>query len=219
MIILNLEQGTPEWEQARVGIATASNFAKIITPGGEKSAQWEAYAHEILAEEIVGKPIEGYKNAAMEEGNRREAESVAYYEMKQDVTTEAVGFIMNDARTLGCSPDRLVGKDGLFEAKNPEAHTHVGYLIDGKLGKKYWPQLQGQLYISRRQWVDAMSYFPEMPEKILRVDRDEKYIATMAVMLADFIEKLAVKRKKLVDMGYLSKDRPAFDVGKYLGAG
>jgi hypothetical protein len=34
MIILDLEQGTPEWLQARLGIPTASNFGNIITPTG-----------------------------------------------------------------------------------------------------------------------------------------------------------------------------------------
>lgn len=201
-----LDDGTenPEWMKLRIGIPTASNFDKIVTPGGEPSKQWEAYAHKILAEEIVGHQIDTFvKSAAMEEGNNREAESVAYYELQRDVTTMAIGFVTDDARSMGCSPDRMIGDDGLLETKNPMAHTHVGYLIDGKLDKAYWPQLQGQLLVTGRKWVDIVSYFPEMPEFIIRVTRDGPYLEVLERELKTFNTKLQLKRQKLVNAGHL----------------
>lgn len=204
MIIIECQQNTPEWHRARLGKATASKFEKIISPTGKASIQWEAYAHEILAEEIVGHTIEGYKSADMEEGQRREEESVSYYEMKKGIDTVKVGFIANDAHTLGCSPDRLVGKEGMLEMKNPKHNTQVDYLLlEANVSKGYWPQLQGQLYVAERQWVDIVSYFPEMPEVIVRVERDEPYINLMASMLDEFIGKLAKKRARLMELGHL----------------
>ena len=37
MIILDCEQGSRAWEEARLGIPTASCFARIVTPGGKLS--------------------------------------------------------------------------------------------------------------------------------------------------------------------------------------
>ena len=206
----DIEQGSPDWLACRVGIVTASNFFRIISPTGEKSKQWEGLAHEILAEEIVGHAIEGYKSADMEEGNRREEESVNYYELKREVDTVKVGFITNDDGTLGCSPDRLISSDGLLELKNPKHGTQVGYLLNGKLDQAYFPQLQGQLYITERQWVDIVSYFPEMPELIVRVERDEPYIKSMAEMLAEFNDKLAKKRNRLIELGHIKSNPSRF---------
>lgn len=204
MIIIDCQQNTTEWHTARLGKATASKFDKIITPGGEKSKQWEAYAHEILAEEMVGHAIDGYQSFDMTEGTRREEESVSYYELTKGVDTQRVGFITNNAGTLGCSPDRLIGADGMLELKNPKHGTQAGYLLsDGKISKEYWPQLQGQLYIAERQWVDIMSYFPEMPELIIPVGRDEAYIKLMDEMLQEFIVKLGKKRSLAIEKGYL----------------
>ena len=52
-----------------------------------------------------------------------EAEAADWYEFDQDVTTQRVGFITDDGRTMGCSPDRFVGDDGLLEIKTPLPHT------------------------------------------------------------------------------------------------
>lgn len=203
MIIHDVEQGTEEWHKARIGIPTASEFDKIITPGGDPSKSWETYANRILAEEIVGHPIESFKSVHMVEGNDREAESVAYYEFQRSVTTKTIGFVTDDARTMGCSPDRTIGTDGLLETKNPLASTQVGYLIDGKLDKQHWPQLQGCLLITERQWIDIVSYVPEMPELIIRVTRDGPYIEAMLRELRNFNAKLQAKRQKLINGGYL----------------
>lgn len=214
MIIHDVQQGTPAWDQLRIGIPTASEFDKIITPGGEPSKQWDAYANKILAEEMVGHAIETFKSTPMQEGNDREAESVAYYEFQRNVTTTPVGFVTDDARTMGCSPDRLIGTDGILETKNPLAHTHVGYLIDGKLDKGYWPQLQGQLLVTGRKWVDIVSYFPELPELIVRVARDEPYLEAMDRQLKAFFVKLQAKRQKLINGGYIKGSAKAPEITK-----
>lgn len=203
MKIHNVEQGTDEWLKVRMGIPTASQFDKILTGGGDPSKQWEVYAHKILAEEMLGRPIEGYKSAAMIEGTEREPESIAHYEFMYDVESEKVGFITDDHGQWGCSPDRLIGTDGMLETKNPEPQTQVGYLIDGKINTAYWPQLQGQLFVAERKWVDIMSYYPEMPHKIVRVFRDDAYIRQLSAALILFNKKLQAKRERLIELGHL----------------
>lgn len=207
-----LEDGSenPEWLKLRIGIPTASQFEKILSPTGEVSKQWEAYAHKILAEEMLGCQIEGYKSQAMQDGNDREAESIAFYEFQKDVTCTHIGFITDDARTMGCSPDALVGDDGMLETKNPEAPTHIGYLLEGhtlkeNVAKKYYPQIQGALLISGRKWIDIQTDFPGLPRQITRIGRDETYIKKLADALCAFNNKLAAKRAKLIALGHLKK--------------
>ena len=52
-----------------------------------------------------------------------EAEAADWYEFDQDVTVQRIGFITDEEHTMGCSPDRLVGDDGLLEIKAPLPHT------------------------------------------------------------------------------------------------
>jgi hypothetical protein len=52
--LLDVEQGSVEWQMARLGIPTASNFDKIITPKTMKpSASAEKYAWALIAEQIL----------------------------------------------------------------------------------------------------------------------------------------------------------------------
>jgi len=220
MKIIDCIQKSPEWYAARIGIPTASAFEKILSPTGKVSTQWEAYAHSILAEEIVGHAIEGYVSKDMEEGIAREEESRAYYEMERSVDVVKVGFCTDDARTMGYSPDGFVGDDGLLEFKNPKHTTQVGYYLgDDALSGEYWPQLQGGLLVTERKWVDIVSYFPEMPPHILRVDRDEAYIAKLADGIAEFNAKLAAKRQRLIGLGIIQTGLTGKEQARLLGAG
>ncbi len=192
------EQGSFEWLQARSGIPTASEFDKIITPTGKESTQAEAYAERLLAEYILGHPVETFGgNAWTDRGKELEPDAVKFYELNKDVDTKAIGFCTNDEKTMGASPDRLVGEDGLLEIKCPAPQTHVHYLLTEKVDKGYYPQIQGQLLVTGRKWVDWLSYHPEMPPVIIRVERDEEYLATMKALLAKFTEELEKKRVKL----------------------
>lgn len=203
---IECEQGTMDWLQARIGIPTASGFEKIITPTGKASTQAEAYSEKLLAEYILGYPVETFTgNAHTERGKELEPHAVRFYEVQRDVDTKPVGFCTDDARTIGASPDRLVGDDGLLEIKCPAPQTHVHYLLTGEIDKGYWPQVQGQLLVTGRKWVDWLSYHPEMPPVIIRVERDEAYLATMATLLKEFTEKLEKKREKLISLGHLER--------------
>lgn len=204
MLVHNVTQGTPEWLQCRLGIPTASEFDKIITPTGKPSAQADAYMNKLLAEMMVGKPVDTFEgNTWTERGNELEPSAVSFYELQNDVEATAVGFITDDARTMGCSPDRLIGEHGLLECKCPAPHTHVEYLLNRKIDQKYYPQLQGQLLVTGRQWVDIISYHPEMAPVVIRVEQDVAFFYTLKVLLAEFTAKLNRKRERLIDMGYL----------------
>jgi len=199
MIIHNVTQGTTEWLAIRAGIPTASAFDRIITPKGKPSTQAEKYMHQLLAERIMGHPCIQAVSYWQGRGQQMEAEAVAYYEGVREQDSTPVGFCTNDAGTIGASPDRLVGEDGLLEIKVPAEHTHVGYLLTRGVDAEYYPQVQGQLWITGRKWLDIMSYHPEMPPAIIRVERDEAFIRTLDAAVTAFsgaLERMAVELRE-----------------------
>ena len=102
-----------------------------------------------------------------------------------------------DDGRYGCSPDRLIAEDGLLELKCPAPHTHVRYLIEGCMDDEKRPQVQMQMLVTGRAWVDLVSYHPELPIVITRVERDVEYIALLAKVLDAFCDQIAGQRREL----------------------
>jgi hypothetical protein len=175
----DVAQYSEEYDRLKIGIPTSSDFHKIITPLGKPSKQWREYACVLIAERILQQRIEFYNSPAMERGLIVEAEAADWYEFDHDVTVQRIGFITDDEHTMGCSPDRLVGDDGLLEIKAPLPQTQVGYWISGELSERFRPQLQGQLYITQRSWVDIVCWHDVLPKLVMRVEPDEKFIKAL----------------------------------------
>ena len=130
MKILDMEQGTQEWMMARLGMPTASQFDRLLTPKTRKpSASRIRYSAELLTEWLLGQPLEWGSSAWMERGTDMEGEARKYYEMQYDVEVRQVGFVIRDDDAVGGSPDGLIGDDGGLEIKVPSALTHVQYML------------------------------------------------------------------------------------------
>jgi len=201
MIRLDVPQGGAEWIAARLGLPTASQFHRILTPKTLKpSEQAVGYLHELLAEWLLGEPVSPEVSQFMERGQELEEQAVAWYEMQHDVTVDRVGFCLLDDRRAGCSPDGLIGTDGGLEIKCPSAAVHVGHLLDVDAGR-YTLQIQGGLWITEREWWDFVSYHPTLPVASLRVHRDERIIAALASAVGAFSARLAEARVALEARG------------------
>lgn len=203
MITLDIEQGTAAWIEARLGIPTASNFGRIVTPTGKLSSQRDAYIAELCAEYVLGEPVSDFQgNEAVERGKVLENEARAYYEFQTDIPVEGVGFVYRcDDRMVGCSPDGLVGTCGGLELKCPQASTHLRWLAEGKLPTTHFAQVQGCIWVCGAEWWDFMSYFPNLPPLIVRVEPDEKYQAALDEHIPKFIADMLSKREYLQAMG------------------
>jgi hypothetical protein len=177
--IIECEQGSPEWLQARLGVPSASSYAKLITSTGKASTQADAYINQLVAERLTGEPTFFQVTDPMQRGMDLEPEARASYEAQTGNLVMQVGFLMHDTLQAGASPDGLIGEDGGLEIKCPSGHTHVEYLRGGGLPVKYFQQVQGCLWISGRDWWDFMSYHPRMEPLIIRVNRDDKFIKAL----------------------------------------
>jgi len=174
-------QGTEAWLQLRAGIPTASQFHKIITPKTRKlSSQAEDYLYKLVAERALGRYLEETRKFYWaERGKQEEDNARAFYEAMRNVDTTVCGFFTNDEGTIGASPDRLVGEDGLLEIKCPAPETHMGYLLGEPVTADYWLQIQGQLWITERDWTDVVSYHPDLGGTVIRVNRSLEDIAML----------------------------------------
>lgn len=183
-----VEQNGDVWMALRAGKPTASEFSKLITSTGEPSKSMKAYAEELGGELYAGRPLDTWNgNKYTEYGHDTEDEGVASYELLKGVETEKVGFITDDLEQYGCSPDRLVGDDGLLEMKClPKKHIAAlrYWAKHKKCPPDYVQQTQGQMFITGRQWCDLCFYRPELPTLVIRVTPDEKIITGLRAQLA-----------------------------------
>lgn len=187
-IISDLEQGSPEWLAARMGIPTASEFSNLITSTGKRSSSLPKYAMTLAAETVMGKPEESFKSSWMDRGNELEPMARAWYEFQTDIKIEEVGFVRSDCGTYGCSPDGLSPGSGL-ELKCPKAETHLGYLIGQKMPSTYIAQVQGCMWVCERDTWDFASFHPELPPFLLTVVRDDDFIATLVGLVNEVTDK------------------------------
>lgn len=189
--IIDCEQGTEAWFRARMGIPTASEFAKLI--GVRKDARDKEtrrkYLYQLAGEIISGEPTESYTNAHMERGKAMEAEAREEYAFIADVEPRQVGFIRNGPK--GCSPDSLIGDAGMLEIKTKLPALLLEALFRGEFPPEHKAQCQGALWVAQREWIDIAIYWPRMRLVTYRAARDEAYIRDLAKGVDDFNVDLA----------------------------
>lgn len=191
-----MEQRTEEWFKARLGKVTASRVADVLakTKTGV-SASRANYLTELVVERLTGQQAELYMNDAMQWGTDTEPQARMAYEAEKGVLVDEVGFIDHPSiHFFGCSPDGLVGQDGLIEIKCPNSKTAVETILSGKAPSKYIPQMQTQMAVTGRAWCDFVSFDPRLPEDlqlfVVRVDRDEEYIANLEKEVSAFLQEV-----------------------------
>ena len=195
--VLKAEQGTQEWLDARLGRPSASQFSKFVTTAGKPSASADDYINELIAERITGEREPIYVNEWMQRGTELEPRARETYEFIYDVDVQEVGFILDDSGEFGCSPDGLIGEDGGVEFKCPSPKNHIAWSRKGKCPSKHYAQVQGCLYITGREWWDFMSYHPDMKPFIVRVERDEEFIAKLAEQISLAVEEIKSEVRNL----------------------
>ncbi len=187
MQIFDCEQGSAEWFACRAGIPTASKFATVMAKGEGKTRS--KYLRQLAGELLTGEPMETFTSPHMDRGKTMEDEARETYAFIHDADIKRVGFIRNGDK--GASPDSLVGDEGGLEIKTALPDIQIERLMSGKLPPEHKAQVQGNIWISGRQWWDFVSYWPKLPMLTVRVFRDDIYIANMSAEIDAFNAELA----------------------------
>lgn len=195
MNILTCEQGSEEWFRARMGMPTASEFSTVMASGkgGGESKTRRTYMLKLAGEILTGEPMENYTNGHMERGKVMEDEARDFYSFMKDAEPRRVGFIVNGPK--GCSPDSLIGDDGMLEIKTALPHILIEKLLRDDFPPEHKAQCQGALWVAERDWIDIAVYWPKLPLFVKRAYREETYIKT----ISDAVDTFNVELQETVE--------------------
>ena len=177
----DLVQGSDEWLRARCGLITASEVKLLLTPTLKRADNDKSRAHlwELAAQRISNHVEPTYVTDDMLRGHEEEFYARQLYAEKI-APVEEVGFVTNDGFgfTLGCSPDGIVGSDGLIEIKSRrqkyQVQTIVEHWREGTPPSDYILQVQTAMLVTDRAWCDLISYSGGLPMIPMRIERDHK---------------------------------------------
>lgn len=179
MQIHNFEQHSDEWYAIRCGRFTASKADTIAVAG----TGLETLCFSIAAEKMTGRREEGFKSAAMEQGNALEDTARTLFEFKTGFSVKEVGFVEID-ELEGSSPDGLIYLDDEItgvEFKCPQDNTYAKLLFDRKIKPEYYAQMQMQmLHVGAKRWfycVYNQNFKEEMT--IIEVKADPEFQAKL----------------------------------------
>jgi hypothetical protein len=186
MEIFDVEQNSDEWLRARMGIPTASCFSQILAKGEGKTRR--SYMLKLAGEIITGEPMEGFSNEHTERGHVLEPEARDLYAFSTGAQLRRVGFIKSGR--VGCSPDSLIGEDGGLEVKTKLPHLLIELILKNEFPSEHKAQVQGTLWITKREWWDLVVYWRGIPLFVKRAYRDEGYIGNLQGAVNAFNEEL-----------------------------
>ena len=203
------------WHTERLARLTASTALDAVKIGkliseGERNAAIRAKkyiaVHLWRSEACV-------ETTWMKYGLQSEPKAIAKYEDQTKKNVTSTGMWVNPKYPyLGCSPDGLVGKDGLLEIKSLKLFKEYeiekivkddGCLVpketlgrqcfqikDGKCKLKkthnYYYQVQFQMLVTERTYCDFVLYAEKGPVSIQRIERDEALMAEILAYVRTF---------------------------------
>lgn len=209
-------QQDDEWRRLRLGCATGSGFADVLSKGKDgksESAGRRNYRVRLALELLTGQPEENsFSSRDIRLGIEREPIARARFEEETGYLVEEVSFIKLNHMPVGCSPDGLIDDDAGLEIKCPNKATHLEYLaLTDKPPAEYQAQVQGCMFVTGRQRWHFVSFHPEFPPELqmhhIVVERDDVFIRRLEDELWKFtaevkatvrdIEQLIEQRRQL----------------------
>lgn len=185
-------QRTEQWLRARLGHVTASEFSVAMgRRNGSLTQGAETYLCTLIGEHLTREPGEQVTARPLEWGIANEPAALGAYIFETGLDVEPQPFHRLEGEILvGASPDGFV-EDGLVEVKCPySTKEHVRNILTGDLCKEHYAQVQGNLWVTGREWCDYVSYDPRVQAgkniSIVRVQRSEPYIKAMSQLILEF---------------------------------
>lgn len=217
-----------EWLLERIGKFTASEFYKLTTAPTKKELPVGAitFTGEKVVEMLTEFLGEGFVTKDMQWGIDHELEAIEEFEKRTGFKVYQTGInqkLMTLGKSLGGTPDGLIGKDSGTEVKCPKSTTHFKYLnianqeeLKATCPDYYW-QIQGLLYITGRKNWYFISYDPRFKNKAQQLHfikvkpnkEDQKFLTdrlTLAIFYRDFLlEKVKMEFSELINLGAVLK--------------
>ena len=194
-VFKDIEQGSQEWLNMRLGLITCSEIKTIRADG----AGAQTYINGLAYERITGESSAVFSgNLWTERGHELEPVAREAYERKTGFKVEQVSFIKNLG--FGYSPDGVVGDNGLIEIKTKQPKDQIALLRSGDIPKEHLDQLDGGLLCSNREWIDFVAYCPNLPifikrvyakDRIQQIEKLNELIAKYNVQVEDVANQIS----------------------------
>ncbi|KAK1319691.1 hypothetical protein QJS10_CPB04g01732 [Acorus calamus] len=202
----NTPQRSEEWFALRKDKLTTSTFSTAL--GFWKANRRSELWHEKVFSSSSSAVPDPSARSAMDWGTVHEAEAIEQYKA---ITgwgeVGSLGFATHpDARLgwLGASPDGILGvgpNGGLLEVKCPYNKGRPELALPwATVPYYYMPQVQGQMEIMDRDWVDMYCWTPN-GSAVFRVERDRGYWELMRGILCEFWWESVVPAREAVLAG------------------
>ena len=171
----DIEQGSTEWLDMRLGLITCSEISSIRADG----AGAQSYINALAYERITGESSSVFEgNEWTKRGHEFEPVARQMYEQKTGESVYMISFVEN--KGFGYSPDGLILQPttapedqhrfcGGIEIKVKQPAEQIHILRTGEIPKKHMDQLIGGLTCAELDWIDFVSYCPNLPLFICRV--------------------------------------------------
>lgn len=189
-----LEQGTPEWFDARCGILTASVMHTLITPTLKIADNQgvRTLAFTLAAQRITGRIMPQAYSKDTERGHAEEPLALSAYETKHG-KVESCGFITNDKLgfKIGYSPDGIQNQvDGKWtkgvEVKSRIEKFQLETFLADKVPSEYMVQCQMGFFIAEMDSFDFIQFSNGMPLFIKSVEPNYDIIDVIEVAAKSF---------------------------------
>lgn len=202
----DVEQGSPEWLDMRLGLITCSEISAIRADG----AGAQSYINGLAYERITGESSSVFEgNDWTKRGQELEPVARKMYEKKTGESVYMISFVEN--KGFGYSPDGLILQPttapedqhrfyGGIEIKVKQPSEQIHILRNKEIPKKHLDQLHGGMLCAELDWIDFVSYCPNLPLFIKRVfakdtekemDKIEKLVDKYNTQIEDVVKEIS----------------------------
>lgn len=196
--LIDCDQRTDEWFEARRGHLTASGMGAWLTKSDKTSTKARITATSQVLAEIAGYPDpKVFVTPDIQRGIEQEPEAIQEFSKLTGLLVDPIGFAKSKHGLFGCSPDGLILETGEgLEIKCPRASKLLTYHQIGGLPDEYRDQVHGSLAVTGAIGWHFYAYHRGLPSFHVYVQRDE-YTNQMLEGLKAFDVYLKATSEKL----------------------
>jgi putative phage-type endonuclease len=199
--LIDCDQRTPEWFEARKGYLTASQFGPWLTKSDKTSQKARDTAASKVLAEVAGFPDPSvFETEDIRRGIEMEPEALQYFQILTGKTVDAIGFAKSKHGLFGCSPDGLILADGTgVEIKCPRVSKLIQYHQAGKLPDEYREQIHGSMAVTGAKGWHFLAYRTGLPAFHIYIERDD-YTEQIFTGLKEFSVYLASVSDRMTEL-------------------
>jgi len=199
--LIDVDQRSEEWFEARKGYLTASNFGAWLTKNDKTSTKAKRTAAAQVLAQVAGFPDPPvYETADIKRGIEWEPQAIQEFSRLTGLLVDPIGFAQSKHGLFGASPDGLILTCGEgLEVKCPRASKLIQYHQAGELPDEYRDQVHGTMAVLGCKAYHFFAYHEGLPSFHVRVVRDS-YTNDMLEGLKSFSYYLQAVSQKMQEL-------------------